>query len=360
MDPSPVRDGERPYASLGRREQIARLRDLARAALVDYGVGDARLTLLRHEHNTTFRVDGGEAASVLRINRPGVHTPATIASEMAWLQALRRDTGLGVPEPVAARDGALAVLAHAPGMPGPRVCVLVRHQPGRFVDERLTAANLRSVARLMAGLQEHGARWARPEGFARPRVDTLTTAAKAAGVASAPAPPWHGEQPSREDADRCLQLVTELFAVADAAVLAAALDVVWATTRALAAQPGTAGLIHGDLHQENYLFERGAARAIDFDDCGWGFFLHDVAVTLSELEGRPRYAELRDALLDEYAGRRSLPANADDHLAALAILRRIQLLAWVIESRGHAAFRDDWRPRAREQLDALATSVAAR
>ena len=57
--------------------------------------------------------------------------------------------------------------------------------------------------------------------------------------------------------------------------------------------------------------------------------------------------------------RRSLPANADDHLAALAILRRIQLLTWVIESRGHAAFREEWRDRAREHLDALATRVAA-
>jgi len=359
MDPTHARDGERPYASLGRRDQISRLRDLARAALVEYGVVDARLTLLQHEHNTTFRVDAAGPTSVLRINRPGVHTPATIAAEMAWLQALRRDTDLGVPEPVAGRDGSLAVLAHAPGMSGPRVCVLVRHQAGRFVDERLTAANMRSVARLLAGLQEHGARWAWPEDFVRPRVNSLTTAAKAAGIASAPAPPWHGDHPSREDADRCLQLVTELFTVADAAVLAAALDVVWATTGELAAQPGTAGLIHGDLHQENYLFERGTARAIDFDDCGWGLFLYDVAVTLSELEGRPRYAELRDALLDEYAARRSLPAYADDHLAALAILRRIQLLAWVIESRGHAAFREEWRDRAREHLDALATRVAA-
>lgn len=35
----------------------------------------------------------------------------------------------------------------------------------------------------------------------------------------------------------------------------------------------SAGLIHGDLHQENYLFCRGAVGAIDFDDCGYGHFL---------------------------------------------------------------------------------------
>jgi Ser/Thr protein kinase RdoA (MazF antagonist) len=110
---------------------------------------------------------------VLRI-RPGVHTPATIASEMAWLQAVRRDTGLGVPEPVAARDGSLVQLARAAGVPRPRVCVLLRRLEGRFVDEGLTPRHLRAVARLQVALQEHTAGWTPPEDFARPRVDTLT------------------------------------------------------------------------------------------------------------------------------------------------------------------------------------------
>jgi hypothetical protein len=117
--------------------------------------------------------------------------------------------------------------------------------------------------------------------------------AKAQSIAPGVAPPWHGDNPSREDADRSLQLVQELFTVGDAAILAAAFDVVWATTRALAAEPGAAGLIHGDLHQANYLCDGWDVRAIDFDDCGWGFRLYDVAVTLSELAGRPHEAAPR-------------------------------------------------------------------
>jgi Ser/Thr protein kinase RdoA (MazF antagonist) len=145
----------------------------------------------------------------------------------------------------------------------------------------------------------------------------------------------------------------------DAAAVAAALDVVWATTRALSARPGATGLVHGDLHQENYLFDGGAVRAIDFDDCGWGFLLHDVAVTLSELEGRPGYAELRAALLEAHAAHGPLADDAGDHLAAFAVLRRVQLLVWVRESRAHPAFRERWRPWARELLDGLAAAVAA-
>jgi Ser/Thr protein kinase RdoA (MazF antagonist) len=61
------------------------------------------------------------------------------------------------------------------------------------------------------------------------------------------------------------------------------------------------GLIHADLHQENYLFHGKQVRAIDFDDCGYGPFVYDLAVTLSELEHRADYPTLRAALLAGYA-----------------------------------------------------------
>ena len=335
------------YAVLGRRGQIGRLRRLGRSALARYGLRDARLTSLRHEHNTTFRVDAAGGPYVLRVNRPGAHTPATIASEMAWLRALREDTGLGVPEPVTARDGSLVVVASDPGVPEPRACVLLRRIEGRFVNERLTPRHLRSVARLQAGLQAHARRWTPPDGFARPPVDTLTSEGKVAGIAPRPAA---GDRPTRADAERALELVAELTSAGRAAVVAAALDLVRTTTRALTALPDGALLIHGDLHQENYLFDGGAARAIDFDDAGWGFPLYDLAVTVSELEGRPRSDELRDALLDEHERLRPLPAGVETHLHALTVLRRVQLLMWGLESREHPAFRDTWRAWADEDL----------
>lgn len=107
----------------------------------------------------------------------------------------------------------------------------------------------------------------------------------------------------------------------------------------LADASGAFGLIHGDLHYENVLFHRGEACAIDFDDCGWGFHLYDLVVTLSELERRPRYDELHDALLQSYARPCSLPENHATHLQALSLLCREQLLLWILESREHAAFR---------------------
>jgi len=166
-----------------------------------------------------------------------------------------------------------------------------------------------------------------------------------------------GDQPTQDDGDRALQLVGALISTGDAALCARALEVVWATTRTLAEEAGAFGLIHGDLHYENVLFHRGEAQAIDFDDCGWGFHLYDLAVILCELEGRPRYAELRDALVDAYAQIRRLPEDHAIHLRALFVLRRMQILMWVLQSRDQAAFRDTWQTWARNELDAIAGAL---
>jgi Ser/Thr protein kinase RdoA (MazF antagonist) len=326
-------------------------------ALASFGFAGAPLSLLRYEHNTTFRVDASGGPFLLRINRPHVHTPETVASEMAWLGALRRDTDLGVPEPVAAHDGSFVVVARHPGVPEPHACVLLRWLDGRFVDRRLGPAHLMRVGALEAQLQQHAASWVLPSGFLRPRVDALTNHGKAMSLARSAAVARKGDHPTQEDGDRSLQLVEELVSSEDAALFARALDVVWSTTHELAQAPGAFGLIHGDLHYENFLFHRGEACAIDFDDSGWGFHLYDLAVTLSELEARPRYTELHDALLEAYAQQRPLPDDYATHLQALFLLRRMQMLLWILESREHAAFRNRWRAWARQELDAIAAAV---
>jgi Ser/Thr protein kinase RdoA (MazF antagonist) len=349
--------GRHAFASLSRRAQLSRLRRLGRTALASYELDNARLTLLRFEHNTTFRVDASNGRYLLRINRPQVHGPDTIASEMAWLTALRRDTDIGVPEPVAARDGSLVLVGGDTGVPEARSCVLLRWLDGRFVNRGLVPVHLRRVGLLAGRLQEQAATWAPPAGFLRPRVDTLTSQGKIDSISPSAAAALDGEHPSAADADRAIGLVEALFSRKDATILEKALEVVWATTQRLAEETSAFGLIHGDLHHENFLFDNGEARAIDFDDCGWGFSLYDLAVTLFEIEDRPRYDELCDALLGAYATTRRLPPDYAMRLDALLVLRRMQILLWIIESREHAAFRDEWRRWARDELDTIAAAI---
>jgi Ser/Thr protein kinase RdoA (MazF antagonist) len=325
------------FTALSRQVQVARLRGLAREALVAYGLGEAPLRLLQHEHNTTFRVGRDH---VLRIGRAQGQTLAALTSEAAWLRALAADTGLVVPAPVATRDGALAVTATVPGVPGPRGCVLLRWVGGRFLDRTLAPVHARRMARTLAALHAHALRWRPPPGFTRPPVGRLTARAPDGAAA---------------DEDEAVRLVAEHVAARDAETVRAALHSIRTTERDLAGTRDQVALVHGDLHHENVVFAGGQARPIDFDDCGRGPLLYDLAVPRFEFTGRPA---LRDALLDEYASLRGLPRRAEDHLATLELLRRLQMVMWVLESREHPHFRARWRAWARADLDDLAAAVS--
>ena len=344
-----------PFSTLTELGQLARLRRLGRNALARYPHEVARgsLRVIRHEHNATFRVDAPAGRSLLRINRHGAHGEAEVESEMAWLTAIRRDTHLIVPEPARAIDGSFVVTVEDPGIPEPRSCALLRWIDGRFIDRRLTPARLAAMGATIATLQVHAAGWTPPSGFIRPRLDGLANEHRRASV-TGPGTPTPAAVPGVDDATRTVELVARLMSPDEAATAARTVDLARATFTTLSAIPGSTGLIHGDLHHENVVFVGGVAAAIDFDDCGWGFNLYDLAVPLSELTGRRRFPAMRDAMLDAYARQRPVPDRVKAHLDALIAHRGLQLIVWILESRDHPAFRDRWRTWAQSDLAWLA------
>jgi Ser/Thr protein kinase RdoA (MazF antagonist) len=285
----------RPFASLGYRGQVGRLRRLGRAALAAWDVEPVELALLAHLENTTFRVTGADGDRfVLRIHRVigsaahPLRTLVEVRSEMEWLSALARETGLGVPVPVPRRDGGLVTEIEVDGVPGARLCVLTRWVEGRFVNARLTPRHLEAVGRFTARLHRHALGFQPSAGFTRHRIANASPAIETEATAAV-----HGA-----------------LGLDDAAKVAAVFERVREAERSLGASPETFGLIHADLHQENYLFAGDEVRAIDFDDCGFGYFLYDLAVTLSEVEWYPAYPRLREALLRGYREVRELPTRA--------------------------------------------------
>lgn len=335
-----------PFESLTRRGQLRGLRQLARQALAAYALAEPRLTPLAHGDNTTFRIDDRDGERyVLRIHRPSRKTPEEVRSEMLWLAALRQEADLVVPAPVPNGAGDLVTIASASAVPEPRMCVLLRWVAGRFVDGGLTPAHLERVGAFMARLQHSGATFKPPDTFRRGRLDNLC--GKPRGVSEAFAR-QHVDNP--EDEAAALRLVADVCSPEDARRVEQLILKIRTVQRSVGHGPATFGLIHGDLHQENYLFHQGQVRAIDFDDCGYGHYLYDMAVTLFNVRFRPDTPQLSAAFLAGYRSVRPLSAEHEQHLDTFMDLRDIQMMLWEIEMRDHPAFRGSWAASVRETL----------
>jgi Ser/Thr protein kinase RdoA (MazF antagonist) len=325
------------FETLSLRGQLGRLRRLAVEALATYEIRPARLVPIGHMENTIFRVETPDGEPyVLRIQRTTgspFHPPRSadeVRSEMAWITAVRRETGLAVPEPVPTAEGAPLTIIEVEGVPAPRACVLFRWQPGRFLDAGLTPSHLERVGEFTARLHAHAVGFEPPAIFSRGRIEDV----------------------SSEAAEYATGLVGEECGREAASLVESVMELVGRAQRELGTGPDVFGLIHADLHQENYLFDRGRVRAIDFDDCGWGHFVYDLAVTLSELQHLPDSAALRTGLFRGYRAVRPLPPEHERYVEVFTALRVLKLTLWFLEQRDHPAFAG-WEADVRDGLEDL-------
>jgi len=296
----------KPFEELSYLGRVRRMRQVAQAALNAYGLSGARFTLLRQAGNTLFKVNELNPTSapgnafdrpgqyLLRIHQPGYQTREAIELELAWLRAMRLEADLPVPEPVATLEGSLLIQVSIPGVPGQRNCSLLRWLKGRSVTRGIRPEHYEAQGRLMAGLHNFAALWQPPPGLAKRKYDWDGLFRDDAGAGLPASEAW--------------SLLPQEY-LRDFEVVAGKVKEVM---DAWGKDPDVYGLIHADLGLDaNVLFWGGEARAIDFDDSGFGYYVYDLSLALEhcqEDEGLPRF---REALLNGYAQVRSLP---DDHL----------------------------------------------
>jgi Ser/Thr protein kinase RdoA (MazF antagonist) len=292
---------------LSTRAQVGRLRQVAVAALGRYPLPDGRLTFLTHGENTTFRHDSEAGRHVVRVHRPNRHgrdvdSTAAIHSELVWLRTLRIDTDLAVPEPLMARDGALAVEASAAGET--RICSVLRWMDGRIHETSAHPVHLFRLGNAMARLHGQADGWTPPPEFVRIRWDHETFFGDGMVYGNTPA-------------QCCWALLP--------AEVRRRFESVAARMAEVMPEVGGVGLIHADLHLGNALFHRGGVRLIDFDDCGTGARLYELAVALWELRDRPDYAVFQEALVSGYRTWRDIDVvHLDDFIA----MRQVAFDLW--------------------------------
>jgi Ser/Thr protein kinase RdoA (MazF antagonist) len=119
------------------------------------------------------------------------------------------------------------------------------------------------------------------------------------------------------------------------------------------------GVIHRDLHTNNLLFHNGKAYIIDFENCGWGYYLFDLAVTHWTLEGfGERGVPKQVALLEGYQRDRPLPEAHWRYLRTFVAMRMVQrtnvVLTW--ETPTHRPWGPGWLPGSVKALEEFLAS----
>jgi Ser/Thr protein kinase RdoA (MazF antagonist) len=274
--------------------------DLIARALPLYGLPpDTPLTLLNRSENETWRA--GDL--ILRLHREGYHTRDEIASELDWLTVLQDLPGLRAVRPVAGRDG------------------LVSDFDGRFVVGFALIAGQElqpgdDLLRWFAPLGEITARlhlqsraWVPPQGFTRKRWDVDTIL---------------GSEPHWGDWRQAPGLNAMDRTMLERASAALARDL-----QAYGTGPDVFGLFHADLRLANLMVDDQGLTAIDFDDCGFGWWVYDLASAVSFIETDPRLPDLIARWCEGYG--RIANLRAEDHamIPAMILLRRMLLTAWL-------------------------------
>lgn len=295
-------------------QHIEQFRRAGEKALGFYGLdGASTLVLLHRSENATFLVTGrteNRPRAVMRVSRPGYRTLEEIQAEMRWLLKIAQEKVVTIAHPICCLDGSNVACVKAGGQE--YYCVLCEYLEGEAPDPEDG---------------ERGFLWFQKTGEAAAKLHLQTVGWEEGRHLDRPV--WDYEAllgPSGFFGDwrACGQLNREERAF---------LETVCETIRRRLLEYGREetrfGLIHSDLRASNLLTEGNAIKVLDFDDCGYGWHLFDLAASFSFIEDHPSVPGWIEAWLKGYTSVRSLTERDYGMIPTFLMARRLQLLGWV-------------------------------
>ena len=293
-------------------ELLGYLETLANQSLSLWDVPDgAKARLINVSENATYLVEApGGYKSILRVHRENYHSHRAIECELAWLEALDAEKVVTTPGYYIGKNGDPIQQARVEGLADPRYMVLFHFVDGEAPDESGDMSDgYEELGAIAARCHEHVLRWQKPDDFERLTWDV--------DAVFGDAPTW-GDWRDAPEVDESVKPTLEKVE----ATIRARLD-------AFGKSPDRFNLIHADMRLANLLVDGKRTRLIDFDDCGWGWFLYDFAAAISFIEDDPRIPDLKSAWVRGYRSVRAMSAEEEAEIDTFVMLRRMALLAWI-------------------------------
>lgn len=295
-------------------------------AITNWHLDVIDVSWLGYTNNAVFLVEAEQGNYVLRLHPPGRVDVATLTSELEWLKVIRRNTNLIAPFPQDATvDGEQVpfVTAYSEQVPSPNLvyCCLFEYVEGEPKPaDQLTANDMRRVGEFLGKLHTAG-QFAPSGGFVRPWLN------------------WEGlfgENSPYNPRENAHIIMADQLAVFERVA-----GRVQETMEDVGQGADAFGMVHADMLAKNVLFYEGTARALDFEYCGWGYYLYDLTPMLWQLKAeRADYAELEDAIWEGYTSIKPQPERYRELLDVFIAGRQLASCRWLAVNLNHPAVRD--------------------
>ncbi len=267
---------------------------------------NSSLHLVSLSENEIYRVEAPSGKRwALRLQRPGYQSKRSLASEIEWLAALRADGVVATPVPVAGRNGEWV---QRPGES--HNAVLFEWEDGRAPQIEMDLRQcFRTLGKVTAQMHTHSRTWQRPDGFERFTWDFE--------AALGEEPRWGRWRDGLGMTPKSLELFGRTA------------DLIRERLAHYGNGSDRFGLAHCDLRLDNLLLSDGEIKVIDFDDCGFGWYMYDAATALSFYEHLPQASSLIDEWLEGYRTVSPVSHAEEEEIPTFLMLRRLLLVAWV-------------------------------
>jgi len=264
-----------------------------------------KLSLVTHLFNTTFKIQTTQGEKyAIRINTNSKREPEEMNAEVAWVDALARDTDLWVPVPQKTRQGELIAEAPSDKMGRNLRGVVYSWLPGPNVGPKMRPEITHAMGEATAKMHRHA------EGFQMPKGAKL--------------------YPLKDPLFGYPYILREKAPALDHSLFLRVFEESVPLIQRL--QSGPQIPIHYDVHMWNVKWTRGRLSVFDFDDTIMGVPVFDAYVTLFYLRNRDDWPDLEAAYL-EGLGRKvtAMGVTKDEFellVASRAILLANELFRW--------------------------------
>lgn len=298
------------------QQQKALFERAAAALLPQWNIGDHAIKWISYSSNAVFHVETATKQLILRLHAPGRVAEGKLRAELTWLRAIRERTTLLAPYPVHFANGRFyAVFSPSILSSTDKIyCVLFERLAGESKSAAaLSLTDLRQTGEYLGKLHRDG-QFNPPRDFDRHRLDFD-------GLFGAGSP-YH------------VASENEVLTQEQRNVFQAVKERVRQAMACLDRRGDRFGLIHADLLAKNMVFDNGSVGALDFEYCGWGYFLYDLAPLLWQLKGdrNADYSQLQEGFWAAYVSVRKAAADERRHLETLIAARQLLSCRWLLQN----------------------------